>query len=189
MLARYFMYSQVYFHAVRRIYDIHLMDFLKEQLDGGRFSTDIETHLRKTDNEVTADLVAAAASERERGHVHARRIVERQHFKVVYERNPNDVRVNPEAGSAVFEALVGEFGADGIRRDHYQQRSGPPDFPVKLRGDDVVSSLAVSEALNHLPVVSVDYVYVERSRYDRARKWLQDHREEIIRPQEEADGG
>ena len=29
MLARYFMYSQVYFHAVRRVYDIHLMDFLK----------------------------------------------------------------------------------------------------------------------------------------------------------------
>ena len=37
MLARYFMYSQVYFHAVRRIYDIHLMDFLKEWLDGGVF--------------------------------------------------------------------------------------------------------------------------------------------------------
>jgi uncharacterized protein len=30
LLARYFMYSQVYFHRVRRIYDIHLRDFLKE---------------------------------------------------------------------------------------------------------------------------------------------------------------
>ena len=189
MLARYFMYSQVYFHPVRRIYDIHLKDFLKEWLDDGVFSTDVGTHLKATDNEVTAGLVAAAVTETEPGHIHARRIVERQHFKVVYERNPKDVRVNPEAGSAVFEALVGEFGADGIRRDHYQQRSGPPDFPVRLRDDDVVSSLAVSEALNHLPVVSVDYVYVERSRYDRAREWLQNHREEIIRPQEEADGG
>lgn len=28
MLARYFMYSQVYLHPVRRIYDIHLIDFL-----------------------------------------------------------------------------------------------------------------------------------------------------------------
>jgi HD superfamily phosphohydrolase len=27
MLARYFMYSQVYFHPIRRIYDIHLKDF------------------------------------------------------------------------------------------------------------------------------------------------------------------
>jgi len=41
MLARYFMYSQVYFHHVRRIYDIHLMDFLVRWLPGGTFSTDI----------------------------------------------------------------------------------------------------------------------------------------------------
>ena len=47
MLARYFMYSQVYFHPVRRIYDIHLMDFLKEWLDGGVFSTDPEVHLER----------------------------------------------------------------------------------------------------------------------------------------------
>jgi HD superfamily phosphohydrolase len=35
MLARYFMYSQVYFHPVRRIYDIHLKDFLAAWLPGG----------------------------------------------------------------------------------------------------------------------------------------------------------
>ena len=188
MLARYFMYSQVYFHAVRRIYDIHLMDFLKEWLDGGVFSTDLETHLKITDNEVTAGFVAAAARE-EPGHVHARRIVERKHFKVVYERNPDDVRINPEAGRAVFEGLGEEFGTDSIRHDYYRQRGGAPDFPVKLRNDDVVSSLAVSETLDRLPVVSVDYVFAERSRFADAKAWLQVQREEVIRPQEEADGG
>ncbi|MCB7130206.1 MAG: HD domain-containing protein, partial [Candidatus Brocadiales bacterium] len=40
LLARYFMFSQVYFHSIRRIYDIHLMDFLKLWLPGGKFSTD-----------------------------------------------------------------------------------------------------------------------------------------------------
>lgn len=35
LLARYFMFSQVYFHPVRRIYNIHLKDFLKERLKGG----------------------------------------------------------------------------------------------------------------------------------------------------------
>ena len=48
MLARYFMYSQVYFHPVRRIYDIHLMDFLKEWLHDGKFSTDLSDHLKMT---------------------------------------------------------------------------------------------------------------------------------------------
>ena len=189
MLARYFMYSQVYFHPVRRIYDIHLMDFLKEWLDGGVFSIDPEVHLKITDNEVTAGFVAASVAGETSGHVHARRIVKRQHFKVVYERNPDDVRINPEAGKAVFDGLVGEFGADDIRRDHYQQRSGAPDFPVKLRDGKIVSSLTVSDTLKRLPVVSIDYVYAGRSLHDRAREWWREHREEVIQPQEEAEGG
>ena len=67
MLARYFMYSQVYFHAVRRIHDIHLMDFLREWLDGGMFSTDAQEHLKITDNEVTAAFLDAAAGNGEGG--------------------------------------------------------------------------------------------------------------------------
>ena len=189
MLARYFMYSQVYFHPVRRIYDIHLMDFLKEWLDGGLFSTDPEMHLKITDNEVTAGFVASAGAGERLGHVHARRIVERKHFKVVYERNPDDVRINPDAGRAVYEGLVGEFGTDDIRRDYYRQRSGAPDFPVKLRNDDVVSSVTVSETLKHLPVVLVDYVFAERSQVEKVKAWVRERRQEAIQPQEEADGG
>ena len=35
LLARYFMFKQVYFHHVRRIYDLHLLDFLKLWLPNG----------------------------------------------------------------------------------------------------------------------------------------------------------
>ena len=188
MLARYFMYSQVYFHAVRRVYDIHLMDFLKEWLHGGMFSTDTQEHLRITDNEVTAAILAAAAGDGE-GDLHARRIVERKHFKLVYERNPGDVGINPEAGRVMYTGLVEKFGAENIRGDHYRQRGSAPDFPVRLRNDEVVSSLDVSETLGQLPVVSVDYVFADRSRFNDAKKWLDEHRTRIIRPQEEADGG
>src|SRR4051812_30164980 len=51
MLARYFMYSQLYFHPIRRIYDIHLKDFLKAWLQNGAFATDVDGHLSLTDNE------------------------------------------------------------------------------------------------------------------------------------------
>lgn len=54
------MYSQVYFHPVRRIYDTHLMDFLKEWLNEGVFSTTVVEHLNITDNEVTAAMLKAA---------------------------------------------------------------------------------------------------------------------------------
>jgi len=187
MLARYFMYSQVYFHPVRRIYDVHLMDFLRAWLPGGTFPTGVHEHLRRTDNEVTAALLEAAFDDGKAGHIDARRIVQREHFKVLYERNPNDVKINPEAGGAIFNALGEEFGTEHFRHDRYHQRSGSPDFPVRLRDGQVVSSLAVSEALNNVPVVSVDYVFAERSTFSKANEWLKAHRTNIVKPKGETD--
>ena len=190
MLARYFMYSQVYFHQIRRIYDLHLMDFLREWLSGGTFSIDVNQHLRMTDNEVTAALLEAAFDDSKAGHVHARRIVLREHFKVLYERNPDDVKINPEAGKAFFDALSTEFGGEHFRHDRYHQSTGAPDFPVRMRDGQIVSSLAVSETLNHVPTVSVDYIFAERPIVSKANEWLRSHRADIVKPrEEEADNG
>ena len=190
MLARYFMYSQVYFHHIRRIYDIHLIDFLKEWLDKGAFSTDVSPHLCMTDNEVTAGLLKAAFDKNEPGYLHAGRIVNRGHFKLIYERNPKDIKVNPEAGKAVYEALSAECGTDHFRHDRYRQDSGAPNFPVRMRDDQIVSSLGLSDALNQVPMVSVDYVFAERERYWEANEWLKKNRAEIIKPvEEEKDDG
>jgi len=180
MLARYFMYSQVYFHPIRRIYDIHLIDFLKEWLNGGVFPTELHDFLRLTDNEVTSALLEAASDESKAGYLHARRIVHREHFKLVYERNPDDMKINPEAGEAVFKALQRQFGADKFRHDWYHQKGGAPDFPVRMRDGRIVSSLAVSETLNTIPMVSVDCVFAERSVSDQAAKWLCENRQKII---------
>lgn len=185
MLARYFMYSQVYFHPVRRIYDIHLMDFLKEWLEGGAFPTDLQQHFRMTDNEITAALLDAAYDESKPGQLHARRIIRREHFKRLYERNPGDVKINPEAGHEVFVALSAKFGADNLRFDRYRQGSGSHDFPVRLHDAQIVSSLAMSETLNNVPIVAVDYVFANRPVFKAADKFLKAHREEIIKPKEE----
>ena len=190
MLARYFMYSQVYFHPVRRIYDIHLMDFLKEWLKDGQFPTTLGRHLNLTDNEVTAAILKAEISKSKAGHLHASRIVNRQHFKVIYERNPRDVKINPEAGRAVYEALSEKFGSTNFRADRYSQSGGAPNFPVKLRDKQVVSSLVKSETLSKLPVVSVDYVFADRIMLDEASAWLDKYLAEIIQlPDEENHDG
>jgi HD superfamily phosphohydrolase len=184
------MYSQVYFHHIRRIYDIHLKDFLQAWLPAGSFSTDVGDHLAMTDNEVTAAFLEAALDSSKRGHDSAQKIVQRQHFKVLYERNPADVAINPEAGQAIHEGLCAEFGDEYFRHDRYRQKSGAPDFPVRMRDDQIVSSLAISEALRTLPVVSVDYVFAERAMYADADKWLRQKHDQIIqpKPEEEANG-
>ena len=185
MLARYFMYSQVYFHPVRRIYDIHLMDFLKKWLDHGFFATDLESHLGLTDNEITAALWKAAFEKDEKGHTHARRIIRREHFKSLYQWNPEDVSINRESGESVFKALKAEFGAEHFRHDRYLQKGGAPDFPVQMSDSRIVSSLALSDALSNVPVVSVDYVFADRSCFDEASKWLNENRHTIIQPEKE----
>lgn len=187
MLARYFMYSQVYFHPVRRIYDIHLKDFLREWLPGGSFDTNLAAHLGLTDNEVTSALLTTAFDDSKIGHEHALRIIRREHFKVVYERNPADLLVNPEAGLAIFEAAGEKFGQEHFRHDRYRQNSGAQDFPVRLRDGRIASSLSVSESLNRLPVLSIDYVFASRDIAATANEWIRQHRNGLIKPQGEGD--
>jgi len=185
LLARYFMYSQVYFHPVRRIYDIHLKDFLKAWLTAGEFPTAPGDHLKITDNEVTAATLNSARDSSAAGHDAARRIVQHEHFRLLYKRNPDDVKKNPEAAKAIFEAATQKFGKDNVRQDRYPGKGGITDFPVRLKDGRIASSLSVSEVLIDVPVAAFDYVFIAPSLEDEAKKWLGDNREKIIQPAKE----
>lgn len=185
LLARYLMYSQVYFHAIRRIYDIHLKDFLCQWLPDGKFPTAVADHLAITDNEVTASLLSAAHDSSQAGHDPARRIVYHDHFKVLYSRHPDDSLVNPDAGHSVLKAAQEEFGAEHFRHDRYPQKGGSPDFPVLTRDGRIVSSLQMSETLRRLPLISIDYVFVNPVLRRNAQQWLDANRATIIQPEED----
>jgi len=194
LLARYFMYTQVYFHHVRRIYDIHLKDFLsawlREQTSDGRFPTAVEEHLAVTDNEVTAAMLKAAREKNAVGHDAARRVVERDHFHLIYEWIPDDAKINATATQAIYRAGCEQFGAENIRRDSYPAKSTGIDFPVWMKDQRVVSSLAISNVLQQIPAAAFNFVFVEGSMRDNAEKWLKKERDSIIRHKEseETDG-
>ena len=184
--ARYFMYSQVYFHSVRRIYDIHLQNFLQSWLKDGKFSTDIETHLAMTDNEVIAEMRKAALDSEHPAHIHAKRIIEREHFKVLYERNPDDQKINPNAAKAVYDAACKIYGEDSLRRDKYTQEGGRQSFPVLHRGK-ILQSTDLSGTLKEIPIVATDFVFIDRDHLDIAEKWLEKEHDNIIKPTGEID--
>ena len=182
--ARYFMYSQVYFHRVRRIYDIHLMDFLKTWLPGGWFPIDVEEHLALTDSSIVDALWRAAFDRNERHSELAHRVVRREHFQPVYELSPEDARRTPYPGERVCRKLAEEYDRRLLRHDYYRQSRSAVGFPVRKRGGDIVSSLVLSDALNNVPLVTVDRVFADRSIAKSARNWVERHCAAVIEPAE-----
>lgn len=185
LLARHFMFSQVYFHRIRRIYDIHLKDFLCKWLPNNKFSIDLEDHLSLTDNEVIAAIREISGEPNHPAFDHAQRLIRRNHFKLLYQPNPEDIEKNPEAAKYIFEAAVKEFGLDSIRQDSYKKESGKVDFPVLAMDDRLNSSWPLSNTLRHLPEVVVDYVFVDPEKLDEAKKWLKRKRNDIIKLEKE----
>jgi HD superfamily phosphohydrolase len=164
LLARYFMFAQVYYHPTRLIYDRHLVDFLTAWLPGGRFPTDVEEHLHYSDNEVLAAITKAARAPEAPGHDAARRIVTREHFRVAYQRRPGD---------------PGEFCAENVRYAASPRRGEPPDFPVRDRDGRSLSSLSLSDVLARLPAARDEYVFVDGQLRKRAEQWVEQHGESI----------
>lgn len=185
MLARYFMYSQLYFHPIRRIYNVHLKDFLRLWLPGGKFDTSVNGHLKLTDNEVTSAMRNAAADPSDKAHDPARRIIRRDHFRRVYARNPDDIKINPMAGHAIAKALSEHLGAENVRHEFQSPKGGAPDFPVKMPDGRIVSALSASETLPMLPSPSVDFVYVDKQRVQKAREYIAARRDEVLKIKED----
>jgi hypothetical protein len=189
LLARYFMYTQVYFHPVRRIYDDHLKEFLQEWLGGEGLPTAVNGHLGLTDHEVYAAMLRAARDEEEPGHAPARRIVERDHFREVYSRNPRDVERTPDAAVLVALALERRFSDRQVRLDRYQEKAKSSEFPVLSRDRRVVSSAQQSEVLRTLPLIAVDFVFVDPRIREAAEEWLTENRDTIVRSADEKEPG
>lgn len=188
MLARFFMFTQLYFHPVRRIYDIHLKDFLLATLPGGKYSTSVPDHLQLTDNEVTAAILSASRDPGAGGHDPARRIASREHYKLFYTRHPDDLKVNLQPGGTVYQAAKQKFGEENVRWDHQPAKGRAPEFPVLPKEGPITSSTSISEPLNHLPAASFEYVFVNPALHKQARAWLDASRQEILRAKEESDG-
>ena len=177
LLARYFMYSQVYFHPVRRIYDNHLIDFLKKWLPGGVFPTSPEEIQNFTDIDATNAILEAAKNPSQPGHDPARRIVKREHFKLIYTRNSSDVRKYPDPGTAIANSLEKKYGKENVHRDKYPGKDDVTD--VNVLGSDGRVTLE-SELFESIPMLVVDKVYINPQKEEDAKGWLKNEIDNIL---------
>ena len=176
LLARYQMFSQVYLHPVRRAYDLHLKDFLREWLPDGKFTTDPQQFLDLPDIEV----LAAIREKSKDGSGAAQIIANRQHFKVAYYRNPGDQMLNIEASKYMSLALAQEFGEDKVKLDSYEPRGSILDFPVLQPDLRVVSSTGVSDLLQRIPTATIGFVFVEPVIRTEAQEFIRKNRDSIL---------
>lgn len=181
LLARFFMYSQVYFHAIRRIYDHHLVEFLAEWLPEGVFPSDVEKHLQMTDSCVNEAIWQAARDSSRDGHRPANRIVARDHMRVVHEVEPKTAQDNPDAVEILTDALAQEIGEERVWGDQYSKSADEMDFPVvNERTGDVSSAVSLSEPLQNVPPVRTDRIYADQAIQDEAHIWIRENRSRIL---------
>jgi hypothetical protein len=161
LLSRYFMFAQVYHHSVRRIYDIHLGQFMKQWLPGGKYPTDQPGHLSMNDNTVLEAIREAASDVSKAGHEAARRIQERDHFKTVYTLSATDAGKKPN----IIKELASEIEKEFDKNDFVVVPEDPPkdkgkhDFPVELQDKRVVSAFSESHILEHVPVPRPGFIF------------------------------
>ncbi len=185
-LARYFMFSQVYFHPLRLIYDEHLKDFLSawlsrdSLLQEGTFPTELKTYLQITDDEVNAAMRDAAAEPNKAGHGAARCIMSHNHFRVLYERIPQDAKVNSEPGFAIAKAAEREFGKDAVRYSRPKLKNVAADFPVLARDGRIEPAISLSETLSKLQPTSIDYVFIRPDLEEKGKEWVAKNRNSIL---------
>ena len=182
LMARYFMYSQVYFHRVRMIYDQHLIDFLTEWLEDGKFSIDTDTYLEMTDNKVTVAILDVARDKTMPGHNWAKRLASREHFRILPLplQVPQDLENHTHPTNAIYKALQIEFGDDKVRMVERRDEGGGIEFPVLTEGLGVASSITISEVLKRLPEITKYYIYVDRAILQKAKRWLERGIETIL---------
>jgi HD superfamily phosphohydrolase len=181
MIARHFMYKQVYLHHIRRIYDIHLKDFLVEWLPDKKFSTNLKKHLNISDVEVFSAIRKAYEKKTSPLHSLARRIQCREHFRRFYEAAPSDTeggKLIP--GKVIAKAAIKKFNPKLIRYDYIPAKSTAPNFPVLRYDGKIQSSLQLSQILARMPEIGVDIVYCDKSIREDAIEWRNEKKDKLL---------
>ena len=167
ILARYFMFTQVYFHPVRRAYDLILAEFIGELLaqngGTGRYPEQLERYLEWNDWRV---LNSMNRESDEGARNAAWRLAARQHPKPVYETGDHaDPGTVNSANSRLIPLLEQRYSDLEIwtdrASDHPERfRSGENNWLIKRRSR-WVSLASLSRALAGLQEIDKFRVYAD----------------------------
>lgn len=156
ILARYYMFNQVYYHPTHRLYDILYVSEMKKILKEGVFPSDIKKYLAYDDSKVVSRLKFLCDTG----------------FDLVYDSDYN-ANVRKAVDSKLGDCLV----IDTPRRD-ILQKIGSGENKLLVHGsqsNQVLSALDISPVLKSLQGVSIHKLryYAPHESADKIRKEIQ----------------
>ncbi len=110
ILARYFMFIQVYFHKTRRYLDKYLIHCLQEILPNGKYPRDISDYMKWNDNAVLQAIAGSKSSV-------ANTFGKRQIKPCVYESTAHATSSEVSNFTMVFNMLSKELGQGTLMED------------------------------------------------------------------------
>ena len=105
VMARYYMFTQVYFNVTGKAMELHLNEWLKEQ--GVRWAAAPEAFLEQDDMSVWSAMRVSQSP-------HARALVERRHYPVAFETREHLPRAEKERFESLLPGLRERFGAGSL---------------------------------------------------------------------------
>lgn len=103
VLARYFMFIQVYFHKTRRYLDKALVDCIKELLPDGKYPEDTNDYLMWDDNRILSTISTSQSDI-------IKRFRKRDIMTCVYESKAHADKSDTKTAKMIFKLLQAEFG-------------------------------------------------------------------------------
>ncbi|MFN4320179.1 MAG: HD domain-containing protein [Aquificaceae bacterium] len=154
ILGRYFMYSQVYFHKVVRILNIHLKEIIEDFFKEGLL--DSKGFHRKTDHHIIHLMLDRYREEK------VRRVLGREHYREVFFTSSRDVF------EFVKERLLERYEEDLLRFDYISKRVLDEDIPL-WDGNKMVSLMEVSRLVSSLKDIEFYRIYAHPKYKDEVK--------------------
>jgi uncharacterized protein len=192
ILARYFMFVQVYFHRTRRLFDTMLTRFLRESLpviegaESGTYPVDVAQFLGWDDAKVWA-LMRGKVAENE----WARRIIQRDIISLVYESPSHSDLGEKKIHNMMYSDIIKEVGKENIIKDSADKlphkipaRHGIDDekaIPVVEMRSKVPMSLSdQSEIIRNLTKpINILRIYAKEEVYEQAEKYCEERKKQM----------
>jgi len=170
VMARYYMFTQVYFNVTGKVMELHFNEWLRAE--GRRWPADPEAFLEHDD-------VSTLHAMRHSGHRHARAIVHRERFPLAFESDEHLGAEESRRFAELVPALEERFGTDNLLINHSAKdphRLGKQRILVRRYDGSLLPMAEASDFISHMSRIDSYRVYAPAELHEEVvaeirRRW------------------